>query len=71
MLLYAASFLAICLMWVALAAAANIGQSWKQDRLRSEYQTENCQEDDPTCWDCASMGNRICGPTTKGSGHDE
>lgn len=21
-----------------------------------------CQEDDP-CWDCATMGNLICGPT--------
>jgi hypothetical protein len=21
-----------------------------------------CQEDEP-CWDCATMGNRICGPT--------
>jgi hypothetical protein len=22
-----------------------------------------CAEDDP-CWDCATMGNLICGPTT-------
>ena len=23
--------------------------------------SEQCQEDDP-CWDCHTMGNRICGP---------
>lgn len=23
-----------------------------------------CQEDEP-CWDCETMGNRICGPTTE------
>jgi len=23
---------------------------------------QTCQEDDP-CWDCATMGNLICGPT--------
>lgn len=26
-----------------------------------------CQEDEP-CWDCTTMGNRICGPTTTTEG---
>jgi hypothetical protein len=27
--------------------------------------TEPCEEDDyPVCWDCETMGNLICGPTT-------
>lgn len=25
-----------------------------------------CQEDEP-CWDCTTMGNRVCGPTTEGA----
>ena len=54
----------VVLLWAFLVGAFIVGQEWKQDRLRSEYQTE-CQEDMP-CWDCSSMGNRICGPTTEG-----
>ena len=26
--------------------------------------TATCQEDEP-CWDCETMGNRICGPTVE------
>ena len=58
--MYVAAFLAVILMWVALGAAAIIGQEWKQDRLNVQSLDE-CQEDMP-CWDCTSMGNGRCGP---------
>lgn len=30
-------------------------------RVQVPTSTTSCQEDMP-CWDCTSMGNRICGP---------
>ena len=29
----------------------------------STTQVKECQEDDP-CWDCKTMGNKVCGPAT-------
>lgn len=32
------------------------------DDIRQSITQSTCYEDEP-CWDCHTMGNRICGPT--------
>lgn len=37
---------------------------WRDARtLRAVERYEHCAEDEP-CWDCHTMGNHLCGPTT-------
>lgn len=52
--------------WVArmalayLVAALLVG-GWAESRIDAAAVETACQEDDP-CWDCATMGNLVCGP---------
>jgi hypothetical protein len=48
--------------WVALAVAAGIAVGAVADTV--EQRESVILEDDPR-WDCTSMGNKICGKSTK------
>lgn len=39
----------------------------QQDLVPVGAEDGDCQEDEP-CWDCRTMGNRICGPESEVSG---
>lgn len=66
----------LTLILAALAAAAGLAigcqATTPMDRLSdtlsrpdqittTNHPDERCHEDDP-CWDCSTMGNRVCGP---------
>lgn len=52
---------AIVAIWVVKSCIGVIDTPRTVDPLTLEVRA--CQEDDP-CWDCSTMGNRICGTTT-------
>jgi hypothetical protein len=58
-MLYAAAVIAGLLWWGLMFGAVAQGV-WSDDRTQ-----KTCWEDQP-CWDCRTMGNRICGPGAGG-----
>jgi hypothetical protein len=44
-----------------VAGGYALAQRWTDDPAPAHPAVTRCAEDDP-CWDCATMGNRICGP---------
>lgn len=36
-------------------------KEWSIDTLTLSDPPQTCQEDEP-CWDCETMGNKVCGP---------
>jgi hypothetical protein len=60
--------LVVVALWAWIIGSYTIGAAWTQDRLDRENAgtippvSITCQEDDPTCWNCETMGNGICGP---------
>ena len=54
-------------VFIVLAAfAAGMVMAWALPRIIDPHTTVNvvrCEEDQP-CWDCTTMGNKICGAAT-------
>jgi hypothetical protein len=59
------------LLWLLVAAAIAVG-AYMLGRMTADHSpaprpaptvTSTCTED-MSCWDCRTMGNRQCGPTT-------
>lgn len=55
--LYAVLSLLVALTFIVLAVGAARGA---QANLKGNPTIVRCEEDMP-CWDCSTMGNRICG----------
>ena len=47
----------------ALAAASTLMAACGPDPVPEPETRPSCYEDEP-CWDCETMGNMVCGPTT-------
>ena len=51
------------LVLVVFLASLFLATGWLETSIHTR-----CEEDKP-CWNCQTMGNRVCGPV-KGNGHD-
>lgn len=49
---------------VALGLLASAGTSMQHDRIATSHQSAPRIEEDEPGWNCATMGNQICGPST-------
>lgn len=58
-LLLAAAFLTL-ILWASWLNGRGASTNLHPQRSTTTVQ---CQEDEP-CWDCHTMGNRICGPNS-------
>lgn len=58
-------FLLVLVLCLPPALAAGPAVSWAKSQMSGGQmfpgQPQECTEDMP-CWDCHTMGNRICGP---------
>ena len=53
----------IILAWTAIPDGVQATEPTSPPQSESAHvEIPPCQEDDP-CWDCETMGNRICGPS--------